>query len=277
VLKNITGRDKCYSKNNDALWKRLEESVLRQDDAPLLPVSSAAVRASGDGGCPPCTGSGWKCPPCPVSTRASPAKICTSDKKHGSWGLVTCNDVMKLAATRVRGVGNDTWWPPTVNRSWSAKEIKAKDVEFAPACDDQGQFGGPTKAKSWGDWIAAYYGELNQVRATYYCASCRCCCADPARVQTKYTNIVWSNGALDPWSGGGHYAHGDNGGITGEPVQNLTADGSSIALPIKNGGHHLDLMFPTAGDPQSVLDARVVEEKMIRRWCQQHYDSLRNE
>jgi hypothetical protein len=90
-------------------------------------------------------------------------------------------------------------------------------------------------------------------------------------LSTSFTNIVWSNGALDPWSGGGHYGPG---GITGPLVQNLTADGSSIALPIALGGHHLDLMFPTAGDPESVINARKVEEQMIRQWSQQHYDSL---
>ena len=60
----------------------------------------------------------------------------------------------------------------------------------------------------------------------------------------------------------------------GPAVQNLTADGSSIALPIPLGGHHLDLYFPTPGDPASVIYARAVEERMIRRWCQAHYDSM---
>ena len=73
-------------------------------------------------------------------------------------------------------------------------------------------------------------------------------------------------GALDPWSGGGHYAF--PGGIAGPAVQNLTEDGSTIALPIANGGHHLDLMFPTEGDPESVIFARKKEEEMIRRWSQ---------
>ena len=58
------------------------------------------------------------------------------------------------------------------------------------------------------------------------------------------------------------------------PLQNLTADGSSVALPIALGGHHLDLFFPTENDPPSVRYARNVEEQMIRRWSQEHYDAL---
>ena len=54
-----------------------------------------------------------------------------------------------------------------------------------PSCtaayQEQGLYGGPQQAWSWGDWLAAYYSEANQ---------------------SAFTNIVWSNGALDPWSGG---------------------------------------------------------------------------
>merc|ERR1712216_554937 len=136
--------------------------------------------------------------------------------------------------TQVRGVGGDSWWPPNQNRSWSAETIRGpEDLELHPTCTDafaaRGLYGGPQSVHTHGDWIAAYYHEMNQ---------------------TLYTNILWSNGALDPWSGGGHYAF--PGGIAGPPVQNLSLDGSAIALPIADGGHHLDLMFPTEGDPESV-------------------------
>ena len=74
--------------------------------------------------------------------------------------------------------------------------------------DGQGLYGGPRKAHAYGDWIAAYYHELNQ---------------------TEYTNIVWSNGQLDPWSGGGHYA--TPGGITVPHPPSLPLHDSSPASP----------------------------------------------
>lgn len=56
------------------------------------------------------------------------------------------------------------------------------------------------------------------------------------------SNIVMSNGELDPWTAGGLN-------------KNVTADGSGIALYIENGAHHLDLRLPTSEDPQTLIDA----------------------
>lgn len=256
ILANITGKDHCYGEESDKFSRDLAAAHARRFSPATSGADAAVVGAEaqvGGDGCPPCD----RCPPCPISTRKQPPQVCNGTHGSGmSWGLVTCNENMHLAATQVRGVGGDSWWPPNQNRSWSAQTIRGpKDLPVHPTCTDgfaaSGFYGGPQTVHSHGDWIAAYYGELNQ---------------------TLYSNIVWSNGALDPWSGGGHYAF--PGGISGPPVQNLTADGSTIALPIANGGHHLDLMFPTEGDPESVIFARKKEEEMIRRWSQAHYDHL---
>ena len=61
-------------------------------------------------------------------------------------------------------------------------------------------------------------------------------------------------------------------GVMGDAVQPLNQDGSAVALAIQLAGHHLDLYFPTEGDPETVKAARLTEEKMIRMWCQKHYD-----
>jgi lysosomal Pro-X carboxypeptidase len=65
------------------------------------------------------------------------------------------------------------------------------------------------------------------------------------------SNIVFSNGAYDPWSSGG-----------------VTTDVSdtAVAVVIAEGAHHLDLMFSNAADPESVKAARRLEVEHINRW-----------
>jgi len=64
------------------------------------------------------------------------------------------------------------------------------------------------------------------------------------------SNIVFSNGLLDPWSSGGI----------------LKAHGTVVTVIIPEGAHHLDLRASNPGDPQSVIDARKTERKYIRKW-----------
>lgn len=68
------------------------------------------------------------------------------------------------------------------------------------------------------------------------------------------SNIVFSNGLLDPWR---------RGGI----LQNISD--SVIAISIKDGAHHLDLRGKNAADPQSVIDARQLEIYYINKWIKQ--------
>lgn len=71
------------------------------------------------------------------------------------------------------------------------------------------------------------------------------------------TNIVFSNGDLDPWMAGGlNY--------------NVTADGSGIALTIEGGAHHLDLRLPTDLDPVFLTEARAIETANIKKWIDEY-------
>ena len=65
------------------------------------------------------------------------------------------------------------------------------------------------------------------------------------------SNIVFSNGAYDPWSAGG--------------VTTNVSD-TAVAVVIEEGGHHPDLMFSDARDPESVKAARRLELEHIKRW-----------
>jgi len=73
------------------------------------------------------------------------------------------------------------------------------------------------------------------------------------------SNVVFSNGALDPWSGGG---------VSYIPAW-LEKSNNLRTIMIPEGAHHLDLMFSNEKDPISVLHARKLENDMIADWIQQ--------
>lgn len=65
------------------------------------------------------------------------------------------------------------------------------------------------------------------------------------------SNIVFSNGLMDPWSGGG---------VLRAPNDQITV----ILIP--DTAHHLDLRAANSADPPSVVAARQIELNEIRKW-----------
>lgn len=65
------------------------------------------------------------------------------------------------------------------------------------------------------------------------------------------SNIVFSNGLMDPWSGGGVLRSMNN---------------EIVIIIIPDTAHHLDLRESNPNDPQSVVQARELEKAAITRW-----------
>ncbi|CAO2830295.1 unnamed protein product [Amaranthus hypochondriacus] len=69
--------------------------------------------------------------------------------------------------------------------------------------------------------------------------------------KTSGSNIIFSNGLLDPWSGG-------------SVLQNVSE--TLVALVTEEGAHHLDLRVSTPEDPDWLIKQRTSEIQLIRGW-----------
>ncbi|XP_062144209.1 uncharacterized protein LOC133851689 [Alnus glutinosa] len=70
------------------------------------------------------------------------------------------------------------------------------------------------------------------------------------------SNIIFSNGLLDPWSGG-------------SVLQNVSE--TIVALVTKEGAHHIDLRASSSDDPDWLLEQRAIEIKLIEGWISNYY------
>ena len=70
------------------------------------------------------------------------------------------------------------------------------------------------------------------------------------------SNIVFSNGRLDPWSGGGWR-------------DTNTREGSLVSIILEQGAHHYDLRGYHPDDTQEVRKVRKQEIEEIRQWIKE--------
>lgn len=88
------------------------------------------------------------------------------------------------------------------------------------------------------DWALKYFGGMK-----------------PEKDFMKASNIIFSNGELDPWQAGGV----------------LTLDNDRcICLYIENSAHHLDLRLPNVADPDTVTEARQTEMEWIAKFIDEY-------
>lgn len=70
------------------------------------------------------------------------------------------------------------------------------------------------------------------------------------------SNIIFSNGLLDPWSGG-------------SVLQNISE--SVVSLVTEEGAHHIDLRPSTQDDPDWLVELRETEIKLIESWISDYH------
>lgn len=71
---------------------------------------------------------------------------------------------------------------------------------------------------------------------------------------SAHSNIIFSNGNLDPWM---------SGGVTRSLSESL------VAIMIDRGAHHLDLRYNNEFDPESVIKTRALEVSYFKQWIKQ--------
>ena len=77
----------------------------------------------------------------------------------------------------------------------------------------------------------------------------------PERDFLKASNIIFSNGSLDPWHAGG--------------VTKKIND-ETLVVYIEDSAHHLDLRLPNEADPDTLTEARKLETKWIAKFIDQY-------
>lgn len=170
------------------------------------------------------------------------------------WTSLVCNENMNLIMTYARGVGRDFFWPPSHPKNVSSyKETVANrthvESSYEEVCKDtDGYYGYPDKihADPWSSFLDDYYGGTRL---------------------GSHSNIVFSNGLLDPWSAAGVYSQNQcRSSSHCSIVQNVTQNGEIIALILDLGAHHLDLMYSNEKDPPCVKAGRKIHQGQIEKW-----------
>ncbi|KAK6237829.1 hypothetical protein QUC31_003298 [Theobroma cacao] len=74
------------------------------------------------------------------------------------------------------------------------------------------------------------------------------------------SNIIFSNGLLDPWSGGG-------------VLKNISQ--TIVALVTEEGAHHIDLRASTTEDPDWLVEQRETEIELIEGWLDNYREKMK--
>jgi hypothetical protein len=184
---------------------------------------------------------------------------CQATIQTGSWPALCCNEDMNLIITEAQGLGRDFLWPPSHRRGTSnhGDVVDAEGNVTDSFCRDPlGHYGFPQSPPDpWSTWYDIVYGGV---------------CLE------SHSNIIFSNGLLDPWSAAGVYSTDPTRQTSfstkytevvmpGLFLQHIN-DRDLVALIMEYGGHHTDFMFSSEKDPPSIRRAREIEKYYIAKW-----------
>lgn len=176
----------------------------------------------------------------PLLTKKSGAEECTVESSQlpslFAWDLICCNDGVNLVNWVAQGVGRDLYWPPNQAKGFSKKTVVPHSLAYCRYFASTGLYGAPSAPDNWAFEIDTLYGGT--------------------RILHSASNIVFSNGNLDPWSAAGVAPprraveeEGEGEWRNGVKVSQLRP--SLLSVLIDMGGHHLDLFWATETDPLS--------------------------
>jgi lysosomal Pro-X carboxypeptidase len=135
------------------------------------------------------------------------------------WGIICCKEVAQPIGSY--GLPNDFFWDAPFDLNG-----------FISGC--QGQFNGLTPRPYW---ISMQFGGA----------------------EFPGSNVVFSNGQLDPWKSGGI-------------LTNSTKTPSVIAL-MHDSAHHADLRSSNVNDTAAMIQVRNIERASIKRWVSEFYEA----
>lgn len=169
--------------------------------------------------------------PADSSTKSNTCTLSPGSFDAGTaWNALVCNEGINLVNWWAQGVGNDLYWPPNQSKDASYEEMVSGSLAYCPYLRGLGLYGLPEKGDDWSFWLDTAYGGTRLEYAS---------------------NIVYSQGNLDPWSPAGVRTDPSTDAAAAKS-RVLSRDGSVSSVLIDMGGHHLDLFWPTDQDPDSV-------------------------
>ena len=180
------------------------------------------------------------------------SETCTTQYTGGSasaWEPVVCNDDLNLVNYLHQGATDGLYWPPNHAPNETLEDALGPLGTVGAGCaPPPGLSGYPKTSDPWSQWLDAYFGRKSL---------------------EGYSNVIFSNGLLDPWSSAGVYddmAVIAPGRYAGPWLRNISSSKDVSALILPLGAHHLDLMFSDDDDPPEATYARRVEYAAIDRW-----------